>query len=80
MKFAGAVAPSNFEPAETITQSAFSICIEKENEAIRELVANLGPEWEKFVHEEIYPTIKKTIHDRTIAAVLVGRSQKSKGK
>lgn len=80
MKFAQAVASSNAEPAETITKSAFAICIQRENEAVRELIANLGPKWERFVHDEIFPAIKTTVRERTVAAVLVGRSQLNRGK
>jgi hypothetical protein len=60
-----------------IVKAAFSVCLEKENAVVAATIgANkaAGKKWIDFVYEKVHPTVRETVHDRTVAAILAARS------
>lgn len=74
--FVARVAARNPEPAEVIAKAAFSICLRYEH-IVFETMANSSryPWWREFVATQLFPAIRESAQEKTIAAVLAARSR-----
>lgn len=69
------------EPATVVAKAAFAYCQQAENTAYLAIIKAGDPtkrhdRWQEFVDAEIWPTVKRTLEQQTIAAVLVSRSKR----
>jgi len=83
--FAGGVASGNVEPAATVAKAALAVCIPYENQAFEALSSfdphvatpkfDPRPIWRNFVADDLWPTIRQNMEDKTVGAVLAARAR-----
>jgi hypothetical protein len=82
-RFAAKVSEGSSESAELIAQAAFAMCDKQENFAYEGLLdasrvttnEEVKSTWKAMTPKEIWPAIRKNMHDRVIAAILIAKSK-----